>query len=77
MSRASTLSPGVENGAFVVGLVLGVFVKAWLIMLVLGGLHHEVSADVPAVSYLGALLVYLAASLLVGGAQAMRSADNS
>lgn len=70
-------SDGAIVVGYLVGLVLGFFLKAWLLMLVLGGLHHEVSDSVPAVGYPGALLLSLAVGLLLGGVRAARTASNA
>lgn len=42
-----------KSGTMVVTIVWGtVLIRGWLLMLLLGGLHHEVSGDVPAVGFL-------------------------
>lgn len=61
---------GVDTAVFLVSaLILGLmffFVEAWLLMLLLGALHHEVSANVPAVGFGGAALLTLALTALAG-----------
>lgn len=52
--------------AVVLGVIAGFFLKAWLVMLALGGLHHEVSSEIPAPSYGGTLLVLIFVGLVVG-----------
>lgn len=61
---------GVDTAVFLISaLLLGLVfinVEAWAVMLIVGGLHHEVSASIPAISYGGALLVTLALNVLAG-----------
>lgn len=61
------LGPGEVVGlAFLmIGFVVAsVLLTAFIIMLVMGGLHHEVSADIPAISFLGSILVSLALGIV-------------
>lgn len=61
---------GIDTVIFLVSAVLVfvifVFVEAWGLMLLVGGVHHEVSNNVPAVGYGGALLLTVALNALVG-----------
>lgn len=61
---------GIETALFLaVALVAAVglfFVEAWLLMLLVGALHHEVSASIPAVGFGGAALLTLALTTLAG-----------
>lgn len=45
-------------------LIVVVLLNAWMAMLLLGGLHHEVSQDIPAVSFGGSVLIALALSFV-------------
>lgn len=47
-----------------VGLIAIVAIDAWIIMLVFGGLHSEISESIPAISYVGGLVLSIVLALL-------------
>lgn len=49
----------------ILALVNFLFV-AWLLMLLLGAGHHEISTEIPAISYFGSCIAVLLLSLLAG-----------
>lgn len=53
-------------GALVVILLGAFLVESWIVMLLLGGIHHAVSASVPAVGFGGAMLLTAALGVLAG-----------
>lgn len=59
---------GAEAAAMVVGLIIAsimiFFFSAWIIMLVMGALHAEVAASIPAIGYFGACILTFALSLV-------------
>lgn len=63
MSKTAKLDGGTACG-LLLGIVIASvglwFLSAWVIMLVLGGLHAQVATGIPAVSYWGAVLITLA-----------------
>jgi len=61
-SRAAGMSFGAAVGSIFVAVGL-VFAEAWLVMLLLGGLHDSVPA-VPALGFGASLLLFLLATLL-------------
>jgi hypothetical protein len=48
------------------GGVAALLVNAWLLMLLLGGLHHSVWSEVPALGYGPTILVVLALGVIAG-----------
>lgn len=65
---------GLGAVAVILGFALAVFAaEAWLVMLLLGALHHEVSDSVPAVGYGGALLLTAALGLIASAFRSARS----
>ena len=46
--------------------IIGSVISAWIIMLIAGGLHSAVAAEIPAVGFGGALLIVLALSVIGG-----------
>ena len=48
----------------VIPFMLYVWFFAWIVMLIVGGLHHEVDSDIPAVSYGGSVLTVVLIDLL-------------
>lgn len=71
----------IRDGLGAVGVIVAAFVavaavfaaEAWLVMLLLGALHHEVSDSVPAVGYGGALLLTAALGLIASAFRSARS----
>lgn len=55
---------GVVLIALLLALVWGV--GGWVLMLLLGGIHHSVWASVPALGYWQSVLVYALLSLIAG-----------
>lgn len=64
MARGTLIAAGA--GAFALGVIAITAINAWILMLLLGALHHEVSQDIPAVGYIGSLLVAIALSFIGG-----------
>ena len=65
--KSKTVTGG-EFVAALVGIVLAIatifFGTAWVVMLVMGALHAEVAASIPAISYFGSCVLTFALGLL-------------
>lgn len=57
---------GLIGGIFILLAVLALptLAVAWIVMLLVGGIHHEISESVPAISYLGSVLVVAIVAVL-------------
>jgi hypothetical protein len=58
---------GLLGAALVLVLIAAIWlVGGWIVMLLLGALHHSVWAAVPALGYWPSVLVYIALSFVAG-----------
>jgi hypothetical protein len=39
--------------------------EVWVVMMLLGGLHHEVNASIPALGWLGSFLITIVLNIIV------------
>lgn len=72
MSAVKPANAGAIAVGVVVGGIVALLVRAWLLMLLIGAAHHEVSEAIPPIGYLGSLVLALLLSVLVGGVRASR-----
>lgn len=68
MSAPTTAEGAASVAAAALGALLGLFFRAWVGMLMIGALHHEVDEAVPALGYVETIWVIVALAVLVPGA---------
>lgn len=72
MSEQKTKKSGAEIVGGCIGGAGGSFLEAWVLMLVMGGIHDGVTKHVPAVGYWPAVCLVIGLNMLVAFVRKLR-----